>query len=58
MTLGMSDLQHAALREGLTLVTTLFDGSLLVREPDGTLLVLDRDGDLQPHEERKGRVTP
>lgn len=54
----MSDEQFAAIREGqLVLVSTLFDGTLVVREPEGGLLELDRDGDLQPHLERAGRVT-
>ena len=52
----MTDAQFAAIREGdLTLVSTLFDGSLLVREQDGTLLELDRDGDLSAHTERAGQ---
>lgn len=57
MSQSMSDAQLAQIREnGLAVVSTQLDGSLLVREPDGTLLELDRKGDLQPHTKRVGRV--
>jgi hypothetical protein len=58
MTATMSERQLAQIREnGLALVSTLLDGTLLVREPEGTLLELDQDGDLRPHTDRPGRVT-
>lgn len=47
---AMSEEQFTLLRERqLTMVSTFFDGSLLVRDPDGALWNLGRAGDLLPH---------
>lgn len=54
----MSDAQLETIRaEGVRMVSTLFDGTLVVRDPDGVLLELVASGDLLPHiDTRPGRA--
>lgn len=56
----MSDEQFTCLREkNLSMISTFFDGTLLVRDPDGDLWEMSRKATLLPHQPApRNRITP
>lgn len=53
--LGLTEEQFAAIREKpLTLVSTMIDGSVVVRDLAGVQHLLERDGSVEPYRNDRG----